>query len=36
MGGENIKIEENDYGIVYKLQKQQSQHTTQNILIPHQ
>ena len=34
MGGENIKIKENDYGIVYKLQKQQSQHTTQNIHIP--
>jgi hypothetical protein len=34
MGGEDIHIEESDYGIVYKLQKHNFEMTTKRIHIP--
>jgi broad specificity phosphatase PhoE len=33
MGGFDINIEESDFGVVYKLQKQENKHTTQSIII---
>ena len=34
MGGEHINIEESDYGVLYKLQKQESGYTTLSMHIP--